>query len=534
MAGKKDEGGLWWLGGEENAPETPSPGYEPTPKPRTPTPQPDSAFLTESPVVDASPYGSVAGQSPTPPPPPNSNPPQPQPFDSLRTNAPRGAFPSNWNANDAWDGSSATPASSENPYLPAGSSSSPRRQPTANKNSPPAGKPPRASRTSGGSGKGRRFPTLLLAGIIAVLAAVLITWQVSGSGTGIGKVNNPFFNVGPTATRIGNAKSAKITFARATQSITVTSPTLTAITDGSGAIKATAQSTNGTGSSATIKSTLQIASPVDFNLTVTNNSDGDARSAGITISSSDGKVTCQVQGNLPVPAHSNIKQECISPLKSFPAATWNDSTSNPPLIYTGSSPAGGNTAYYYVPDCNDPSAAQAALRTTLLGQLGTPAGSVVFFGPTINIDTGSLACTPKAGTQQATSFTYTQTITGSVSQSIFSIADAQNYQTDQLKKQIPNKYTLIDAKACPDGPKAGTDATATKVTITCPTTGTVGWNWTPDALQQLGASLAGASVSTATLQLGQTPGITPGSVKIDLTDGSVLPVDGASITWVVG
>jgi uncharacterized delta-60 repeat protein len=77
---------------------------------------------------------------------------------------------------------------------------------------------------------------------------------------------------------------------------------------------------------------------VDIVLTVRNNGSAIQNSAsGLQITSTNG-VTCTLQGNVIVQPHQAVSQNCLEPLNE-PAATWNDSTSNPPLQYTGSSPA---------------------------------------------------------------------------------------------------------------------------------------------------------------------------------------------------
>ncbi len=252
------------------------------------------------------------------------------------------------------------------------------------------------------------------------------------------------------------------------------------------------------------------------------------------ITSADGKVTCTLGGtqNVTVPAHGNAQQPCATPLKAVPAESWNQTIG--PLTYTGSSPAGGSTAGYTVPaGCGDPTPAKTAAQQALQGKVATPSGDVVFSGPSYAIDSSSLSCSPGAGTQQSGEFTYVQQINGSVAESVYALSDLQSALTKALQAAVPQNYALLSTQICPSGPKTGSDASSTRATITCAASATVGWAWTPASLLTLAQSIAGSATGPASLQLNQTQGIAPASVKITLKDGSELPKDPAAITFVV-
>ena len=380
-------------------------------------------------------------------------------------------------------------------------------------------------------------PLLAVCLVVLLVTAGIALWRSNVIGSAAGAFTFPGFGAAPaTATPTGYAQSAKISFTRLTQTIAAPSSTLVAATDTSGQIKATKQTASVTGATASaIPATYQRASSITVSLTVTNNSSGDTTSGGgLSISSSDGKVSCSLQDNIDVPAKGKASQYCIEPLKPETAAHWDFTDPATGLVYTGDSPAGGNAAYYYVPtNCGDGSAAIAAARAALQAQLTLPAGAALLFNPTFSIDATSLSCTPTGGTQQAAAFTYVQKINGTASQTTYLIADAQAYQLAQLKTKIPTNYTLSDSAICPNGPVVGTNATATSATLTCTATGTVGWNWTPTTLAQLATSVAGASTTTAQLQLNNTQGIVAGSVKIALVNGSQMPQDASTITFAV-
>jgi hypothetical protein len=158
---------------------------------------------------------------------------------------------------------------------------------------------------------------------------------------------------------------------------------------------------------------------------------------------------------------------------------------------------------------------------------------MVMYGPKYGTDPASLSCTPAGGTQQPNSFTFTQKINGTGSQTVFAVSDVQQYQAAQIKTKIPTNFALVSSQVCTDGPKVGNDATANRATITCPATASVGWDWTPATLAQLAGGLTGASVDTAKLQLNGTQGIVAGSVTITLTDGSEMPQDANTITFTI-
>jgi hypothetical protein len=190
--------------------------------------------------------------------------------------------------------------------------------------------------------------------------------------------------------------------------------------------------------------------------------------------------------------------------------------------------------YYYVPaGCGDPSPATVAARNALTDQLRqqTAADETVFSGPTFAINQGSLTCAPAAGTRQSSPFTYIQKIDGSASESAFKGADARAYQGQQLQtaiQQLGADYGLLSSDICPDG-LVVSDASATRATISCPTSGTVRYLWTQDKLKDLAAQLAGKTLDEAKAALDTTTGVQPESVVIDGLQGGRLPTDASQI-----
>jgi len=402
----------------------------------------------------------------------------------------------------------------------------------------------------------RRPRWRLIAGICALMVLALVSGglvylTVTGNGHGLA-LSSPIFGFGQpqaTPTYIGFARSAKITFTPLSQAVTAPA-TLVASTDGKGDITAKQVSTTATGTSAAHDSTYKRSSQVIFNITVTNNTNNDLTSAAgqpVTSNTDDGtgtKVSCQL-GPLPnnglVSMHSSVQQLCSEPIKPEPAASWNYTDPGTGLVYSlpGQSPAGGNPAGYTVPDgcgADAPKEAQGDAQSQLQKKLAaaTPAGSVVFYQPTLDINAQTLACVPAAGTFKTTTFSYTATINGSGALSYFLAADAQAFATARLPKAVPDHFTLVAAstQVCPKGPTTGNDATATQATVTCAATGKAVYTWSTDDLAHLATMVAGATPGTATLQLNQLTGIVPGSVKITLQSGTLLPDVPTAITIV--
>jgi hypothetical protein len=515
-----NDGGIWWLG-EPSSPKSPSGANRNSDTDG----DPDSGFLREQyQEPPSTPYTSEPLLPP--PPPPTSGraltgqPPAQPIYDTARTNAPRGSRPAPLPAavDDEPPGSAST-----NPYSPT------TDRPVRRKRRPSTA--PTTSRKR----KTRISPATAIVTLVAFIAVIAtLAWQFGdafGSRLPLG--------IFPTPTRIGHAHSAKIHFQSAKQDITAASSTLVAATDGTGDIPAKKYTASATGiQSAPIKAVYESANSVTFTVTVTNtdpNSLGEYSGPPTSIKSSDGKVKCYIADGQNVYYGKPVTQHCTTDATYQPSAHFADS-SHPPLTFVGDFSGGGNAAGYYVPaNCGDPSIAQAAARTALQSKLDVPSGSVAIYGPSFSIDVSSLSCNPQPqpANPQASPFTYTQTINGSASATYANTSDIANYQTAQLQKAIPTNYVLADSKICPDGPKAATNSTATKGTITCPATGTAKWNWTPDTLATLSNGIAGATVATATLQLNGTQGITQGSVKIELIDGSTLPQDPQAISFAV-
>src|SRR5262249_50523003 len=140
--------------------------------------------------------------------------------------------------------------------------------------------------------------------------------------------------------------------------------------------------------------------PVIVSLTVTNASGADVVSpGGRTITDVMGTTTCTLEtGDITVPASGSAMQQCDTAMQHVSATSWND-TSYDPLTYSGDSADGGSAPVWSVPaNCGDSTGLLASARATLLTQLGsaTPAGTVVFWGPTYNVSAGSVTCSPSA------------------------------------------------------------------------------------------------------------------------------------------
>ena len=187
---------------------------------------------------------------------------------------------------------------------------------------------------------------------------------------------------------------------------------------------------------------------------------------------------------------------------------------------------------YIVPDgCGDPQPAYDAAFQGVSYQLESrsPGGSIVFYGPGFSFDDGSFFCSPTARTASAQPFTYSEFIDGYGFHVYYLLIDAQSYQIAQLQKYIPAHEVLLTVQTCTGVPKTA-NASQTRVTITCPTTGIAGWDWPADALTALAQQLVGLTPSAAKQLLNTLPGIVPGSAQITLTSGALLPSDAGAMT----
>jgi hypothetical protein len=190
--------------------------------------------------------------------------------------------------------------------------------------------------------------------------------------------------------------------------------------------------------------------------------------------------------------------------------------------------------------CGDPSPASDAATSALTAQLAraVPAGQVPFGSPSVSINRGSLTCSPAAGTQRTSPFTYTQAIDGSASQGTYNPGDVFTYQMQQLQaaaRQLGSPYVLGNTLLCPPGPTVQS-ATANRATIKCAAFGVAEWPWSDQALRALAAQLAGKTPGQALAILNATPGIEPGSATIALPSGVTitnLPTNPADITLFV-
>lgn len=313
--------------------------------------------------------------------------------------------------------------------------------------------------------------------------------------------------------------------------------TIAATLNGSGQIKARPRSAAITNASSAPQSAQPVGGKgVTFSITVSTLPGAGSQSspAGRVITSTSG-VTCTLQTTVNLSADpatglgSTATQPCTTSPGAISAQAWND-THYPGLSYTGSSPAGGSAAGYQVPSgCGDPApaiaAATDALNKALPSQITTD--DMAFGESTVMIDHGSLTCSPAAGTQRNTPFTYVQSISGSISRNTFSRQDVYAYrqtQLDQLAHEKGSQVRLASAAICLAGLSV-VSATATSATIACPAEGYAGWNWTDDALRALARSLVGKSLDQAKDTLSATPGVAPTGTIIEGGSSSVLPND---------
>ncbi|MBA3827080.1 MAG: hypothetical protein H0X24_24705, partial [Ktedonobacterales bacterium] len=188
-------------------------------------------------------------------------------------------------------------------------------------------------------------------------------------------------------------------------------------------------------------------------------------------------------------------------------------------------------AYVVPANCGDHQPAYDAAFQGVKYQLDSrsPGGTVVFAGPDIGFDDSSFFCFPTPGTASSRPFTYSEYIDGFGFHAYYFLVDAQNYQIAQLQRGVPAHDIVLAVQTCTKVPKM-TNASAARVTITCPTSGTAGWDWPADALSALAQRIVGLSPAAARQLLGTLPGIVPGSVQIVLSNGSLLPSDAGAMT----
>jgi hypothetical protein len=74
-----------------------------------------------------------------------------------------------------------------------------------------------------------------------------------------------------------------------------------------------------------------------------------------------------------------------------------------------------------------------------------------------------------------------------------------------------------------------TSASPTRATFSCPASGEVRYNWTPDKLKGLAAQLAGKTPDEAKALLDKNPGVQPGTEVFDYVQGGRLPTDASQV-----
>ncbi len=351
--------------------------------------------------------------------------------------------------------------------------------------------------------------------------------------------NQPTYTPVPTSTPVPYASRAVVSFKRSTKGVSVGS-TLTAATSG-GTVSATQYTPSVTQvASAAFDANQNPGQSITFTLTVYNHSTTSSiTSSGVQVQSTDGLVTCVVQGSVTIPKGGNATQQCTTPAQHFNAASWDDTTAIKNLEYKGSSPAGGQDPSWNVPaDCATNStylsaahtAAQAALQTKLNGMVS----GQTFYGPQFSFTDGSATCSPVAGTTESSDFSFTVAINGSAVQTTFNPTQVKSYQQTQLQNAAANvapagSYTLIGSAVC-GTPSVGA-TTSTSATITCTASGTAGWIWNSSNENTIANLINGESKGSALAALNSVQGIVAGSVSISLTGGSYLPVNASAISF---
>ncbi len=187
--------------------------------------------------------------------------------------------------------------------------------------------------------------------------------------------------------------------------------------------------------------------------------------------------------------------------------------------------------YAVPPACGDASPAYAAAFKGLRFALDSrsPGGSIVFYGPAISYDPGSLTCYPSAGTTSDAPFQYVERLDGSAFHVYFLLIDVQLFQIARIQKRLPAHNAILSVQTCAGIPPMS-DQTRASVTITCPTTAHVGWDWSQTNVQGLLAQVQGMPLATALHVLNHIPGIVAGSAKITLSNGVALPSNASAIT----
>jgi hypothetical protein len=195
-------------------------------------------------------------------------------------------------------------------------------------------------------------------------------------------------------------------------------------------------------------------------------------------------------------------------------------------------PQDPTTHFYMVPSgCGDTSPAYAAAFKGLRFALNSrsPGGSIVFYGPAIGYDPGSLTCYPSAGTASSAPFQFVERLDGSAFHVYYLLIDVQLYQIARIQKHLPANNVILSVRTCSGVPPMSSQ-TRSSVTITCPTTALTGWDWSQANEQRLLAQIQGMPMAAALQQLNHTPGIVAGSAKIALSNGAALPSDVNAIT----
>lgn len=334
---------------------------------------------------------------------------------------------------------------------------------------------------------------------------------------------------------------ATIHFSRTSAPVTSTASTVLVAVDGSGQVSGqTETATVSAVSAGPFDAVYTSGSRVVVTLSVTNPARKGApvvSPAGLTLTSTLNSYTCTTVSSVSVAPLTTVTQACALPVQQVQADSWSYVSAAPKLRYHGRNKPGGMNAGYIVPaGCGNPQPAIQAVQSSLIAQLAseTPAGSDVFYGPVFSISATTITCTPEAGTDQPSPFSYIQQLGGAATESSFTVADVQKYEIQNLQTLASAQPgdVLVSSSLCAGGPTIQPGATATAAHVSCPSSGTAGWNWDATALHNLAIELTGVTVASAQATLTSTPGILADTVRITtVNNASTLPDNADAIAF---
>ena len=114
----------------------------------------------------------------------------------------------------------------------------------------------------------------------------------------------------------------------------------------------------------------------------------------------------------------------------------------------------------------------------------------------------------------------------------FNPAAAQNYAMNDLNNRLPSGYVwTASATGCP----LSSSVSGSKITINCQYSRAAGYNWTQSLKDSLAQSLAKSNLDAAAAEniCNNTPGVVKGSCKVTITNGTLMPSNYTSISFVI-